>query len=451
MADIQHFDQRDPRSPIRDPLIRLFLGGAALTTNELKPALPNHIAEILSDLGVISGKGDRVWATVLLYPAWGLHMISDRFTSPDGGPFLPDREFVYFALTANTIRYINSLPDRQCDSFLDVGAGCGAAALVQSQYAGMAVAADISERCTLYGEFNRRLNRIENVQVLQGSLYEPVSGRTFDRIGCHPPYDASTAAQWTFADGGGEEGEGVIRGVIAGLAEHLSPGGEFTSQFRAADLEGKPLERRVREWIGERNEEFDIAVIEREIVTPEELATSSVLLDGSSRSEANERLNAMKKAGTQQFAYCQFLIRRKAISGEPLTLRRKLGRRAGYEELRWLLEYGPARPPADWSSVILQPSPEMTILVKHRAASEGLVPFEYRLVTDTPFATDTVCPQWIPLLISECNGERSGAEVLSRMRHHGPLEETQFTAALGYLISLGVLRPVLGSRITRSD
>jgi hypothetical protein len=82
----------------------------------------------------------------------------------------------------------------------------------------------------------------------------------------------------------------------------------------------------------------------------------------------------------------------------------------------------------------------MTVLVKHRAGAEGLMPVEYRLVTDAPFSTDTVCPQWIPLLITECNGSRTGAEVFARMREHGPIDETQFAAALGYLVSLGVLQ-----------
>ena len=100
--------------------------------------------------------------------------------------------------------------------------------------------------------------------------------------------------------------------------------------------------------------------------------------------------------------------------------------------------------------MILRPSAEMTILVKHRAGADGLTPFEYRLVTDAPFAADTVCPQWIPLLISECSGSRTGSEVFSRMRNHGPIEESQFAAALGYLISLGVLQPSSGTRITSS-
>jgi hypothetical protein len=295
------------------------------------------------------------------------------------------------------------------------------------------------------------LNGIGNAEALQGSVYEPVAGRTFDRIGCHPPYDASSAARWTFADGGGDEGESVIRRVIAGLPQYLAPGGEFVSQFRAADRKDRPLEMRLRDWIGERHTEFDIALIERETISLEDLAMSSVLLDGASTDEANARLHAMRASGAQQFAYSQILIRRRASSGEPLTFRRKLGRRAGYNELRWLLEFGPARPPADWSALVLRPSPEMTILVKHRAGTEGLMPFEYRLVTESPFSTDTVCPQWIPLLISECNGSRTGAEVLGRMRSHGAIEETQFAAAVGYLISLGVLQPGSGSRITSSS
>lgn len=449
IANMRGFDERDHGRPIRDPLVRLFFAGAAVNSAELRPALPLDIAQALMEMGILERDGDRLWCTVIVYPAWGLHLISDRFTSPDGKPFEPDREFVYFALTPNTLRYIDSLPDEPCESFLDIGAGCGAAALVQARYAAQSVASDISSRCSLFAEFNRRLNAAENVEVVEGSVYEPVGGRTFARIGCHPPYDVSGAARWTFADGGAD-GEQVIRATIAGLPDHLAPGGEFVSQFRAAELADRPFEARLREWLGEKHGEFDIAVVEREIVSVQDYAMSGIVLDGCTREEANERLRGMLEAGAEQLAYCQVLMRRRASAGQPLTVRRRLGRRAGYDELRWLLAFGAARPLADWAPLVLRPSPDMKVVVTHRAGVDGLVPQDYRLITDAPFSTDTQCPEWIPLLISECNGARTGREVYARMRERGPVEESQFAAALGYLLSLGVLQPASGSRITIS-
>lgn len=444
VGKVGDFDKRPDGTPIRDPLVRLLFGGAAVPFRELRESLPASAGEPMSELGLLEAKGDRIFCPVILYPFHGLHFISDRFTQPDGSPLTGDREFVYFALTTNTQNYIESLPQVPCKAFLDVGAGNGAAALIQARHAATSVATDISTRSVLFAEFNRRLNGIEHAEVVEGSLYDPVRGRTFDRIGCHPPYDVSGSTPWTFADGG-VDGEFVIRGVVAGLLEFLAPGGEFISQFRAADQRSKPLQDRVREWIGAAHPGFDIALVVRSTVSVEEYAVGSVLSTDGTREQYREFVARYEQLEVEQLVYCSLLIRRRTSGDAPLTVRKTMGQRCTWDELSWLLDGGVKAGTTDLSTLVLSPSSDMEIVVRHKAVEGALRPVEYALTTISPFQERLVCPEWMALLVSQFDGKKTSADVFAAINGQVSLEPAQFDAALKQLLSAGMLRTASGS------
>ena len=90
--------------------------------------MPAPALEAFGALGMLRFADDQnryLWCTVVLYPLGDLFLISDRVMLPDGTP-VNDQEFVYFALTPNTQRFLRQLPQLPCGSFLDVGSGCGA-------------------------------------------------------------------------------------------------------------------------------------------------------------------------------------------------------------------------------------------------------------------------------------------------------------------------------------
>jgi SAM-dependent methyltransferase len=355
--------------------------------------------------------------------------------------FEADREFVYFPLTDNTRHYIASLPTSSCESFLDIGAGCGAAALVQARYARTSVASDISARSTLFARFNAILNDLPDVQALQGSIYEPVAGRTFDRIGCHPPYDISSAAPWSFADGG-DDGEFVIRGVVEGIPDHLAPGGEFIALVRASDRTGAPLEQRIRSWLGERHEEFDLAIVVRDVSSPRDYALASVLSTSGELSQARDIIRSMDEKGIEQLPYVHLIVRRKTGRSAPLTLRRELGARCTAIELEWLLEWESVAKSIDLMDAVLKVSPAAQLVVRHEMRNGGLRPVDYTLVANMPFAAEMQCPEWIAVLLSNCDGKRTTSEVYEIMKETGPIQPDQFCAAVKRLVSAGVLQLV---------
>jgi SAM-dependent methyltransferase len=379
-----------------------------------------------------------------VYPTHGLWLISDRFTLPDGTQVQGEREFVYFALTANTQAYLEMLPSDPCESFLDVGAGCGAAALVQARSVGSAVSSDICPRSTLFARFNVMLNGPGNVEVVQGSLYEPVAGRQFDRIGCHPPYDVSAATPWVFADGG-SDGEFVIRGTIQGLPEYLAPGGSFYGLFRAADRADEPLEQRVRKWLGDSHAEFDIALVVRGVVDCRDYAIASILSTNHDFGTYEAMIGRFAELGVERLVYSNLLVRRKTDRSEPQTLRREMGARCTAEELDWLLAWEAASPGFDLSGSMLRLSPHAELLVRHHVVDGELEPESYLLNTTAPFATGMPCPEWVAVLVSNSGAGTTAEKLYESLHATAPIEPHQFEAAIKRLISAGVLQLAAGT------
>ncbi len=252
--------KRERNLRIQDPLnaaVKLFLCGQFVDETELSGLVPAEALAAMEALGLIEREGARWFSPVLLYPAHGLYLASDRYMNPDGSPVSTGHNFVFLVLQRNATDFIASLPGSPCDTFLDLGSGCGVAGLwaarnVANQAGSKVWSTDINPRAPHFAEFNRRLNRIDNVTIAVGDLYEPVRDLRFDRIACHPPYAMTTQPGYIYADGG-EDGEVLLRRVIEGAPAHLTPGGILTSFQVATDREGDPLEQRVRGWLGEQN------------------------------------------------------------------------------------------------------------------------------------------------------------------------------------------------------
>src|SRR5579885_3650218 len=163
---------------------------------------------------------------------WRFIRRRDSISSPIAGSDLTARhlspdDIVFPAISRHTCQFLETLPQYPCEDLLDLCSGTGVAALVAvSRYARRAWAVDITERATRCAEFNILLNDLTQVTAIQGDLYAPLNGRMFDRIVAHPPYVPVMKPSKIYYDGG-EDGERVTRAIIAGLPQHLKPGGSF--------------------------------------------------------------------------------------------------------------------------------------------------------------------------------------------------------------------------------
>jgi 16S rRNA G1207 methylase RsmC len=103
------------------------------------------------------------------------------------------------------------LPTEGC--VLDIGCGYGAVGIVAAKLNPKlhVMLTDVNRRAILLSRQNAQKNRVRNVEVRQGSLYEPVEGLCFNEVLCNPPVSA-----------GMETVETIIRGAPAVLLENGS-------------------------------------------------------------------------------------------------------------------------------------------------------------------------------------------------------------------------------------
>ncbi|MDR5677037.1 MAG: methyltransferase [Armatimonadota bacterium] len=155
--------------------------------------------------------------------------------------FLTDRGvFSYRGVDRGTRLLLEALEVGPEDEVLDLGCGYGVVGIVAASLAvrGRAVLVDINPRAVQLARENARRCGVLNVEVLQGDLYEPVAGRTFDVIATNPPIRA---------------GRAVVRAMVEGAPAHLKPGGSFYLVARTAQG-AKTLGRLVAEVFGEAEE-----------------------------------------------------------------------------------------------------------------------------------------------------------------------------------------------------
>jgi hypothetical protein len=311
-------------------------------------------------------------------------------------------------------------------------------------------ATDIAPRCVLYAAFNGLLNGAENVSVREGSFYEPVADLKFDLITCHPPFDLSLSSKnYVYADGG-TDGEFVSRGMVEGLPSMLKPGGQFFAAFRASDRADAPIEARIREWLGDQHAEFDIALVVRSTVKPEEHAISASMLARQNLDDYQLYMDFFKESGVTQFVYCHLLIERKA-GALPLTLRRRIGGRCTAVELEGLLAWERERNSRDLTGTQVSLSPDMSLLVRHGLKAGELVPVEYTFSVSHPFTEEEPVPEWVAKLVALCVAGRTAEEVHTLMQKEYPIRREDFDAAVKRLISLGVLQLASGSSTMSSN
>lgn len=176
---------------------------------------------------------------------------------------------------------------RSVEAALDIGTGCGIQLLQLLDHAEHVVGTDLSERALDFARFNLVLNAEaldldphhleDRVELIQGSLLEPVQGRSFDLIVSNPPFvitprcDGETVTdRYTYRDGG-RQGDALIQELIAGLPAVLNPGG--TTQLLAnweEHTDDADWQTRPRRWVQDTG--LDAWFIQRDAQSPSQYA-----------------------------------------------------------------------------------------------------------------------------------------------------------------------------------
>jgi SAM-dependent methyltransferase len=203
---------------------------------------------------------------------------------------------------------------------LELGTGAGIAAIMGARHARRVWATDIATRAVQFASLSCRLAGLDNVTVLEGDLYHPVEGLTFDRIAFHPPWIPAAQSSFVFGNGG-EDGETIIRGAIEELPRFLRPGGRFYATLLASDREGERFEQRVRRWLGAAQDQFDIAVAELSCASPNEFLAQNLARGSIGESEIPLWTELWRATRTEAVLYAHLIVQRHASDREPATAR----------------------------------------------------------------------------------------------------------------------------------
>jgi SAM-dependent methyltransferase len=390
---------------------------------------------------------------VFLYPVSGMIIASDRHDDPGGQSFSPPPDIVYPAITGGTLLFLRAISKSPASDVLDLGSGTGIAAFLLSKTADRAVASDITDRATHFAKFNALLNRLTNVEALQGDLYSSVEGRMFDRIVTHPPYVPSLSDATIFR-AGGRTGEELIRRIIEELPKYLRPGGTFYSINIGIDTKEGRFEERVREWLGDLNSEFDIIFATGEERNPRQFIRDLVYRRGGEVSELDQWKQIFESIGAVNMVYGALVIRRfseeeraRAEAKVPLTLRTSLRNDTEgscFERVfRW--HSWRSRPEASEELYNKRPrlAPTLQLNISHIVENGTMTPHEFILKTDIPFSVSTKIDPVILSAMIDMDGSRSVKEIFETRRGAGKLPEAigleEFNDLVSTLIERGYL------------
>ena len=436
----------EPPADLLDVLIRLFLVGETLPWSVLKTTIPAPVMEAIQDMGLlVRGEPDTFYAPVALYPARSLYIVSDRWTPPAGVPVAKFADIVYPAVTVHTDHLLDMLPAEPCEAFLDLCSGTGIAGMVASRHARHAWSLDVTERATLFAEFNRQLNGIANLTVACGDLYQPAGEQTFDRIAANPPYMPSRTPAEIYADGGAL-GERITRRVVEECPRYLRPGGCLYLITGGAESDDEPFEQRLRCWLGVSHAEFDVFVIVRQTFDPADMAYQSAARVHGGQEEVADLKELYQRSGVDRFVYASVLIQRKRESTGPVTIRRQTGRHFAAAELEWLRAWETAAAHHAMLSRILDTcplaSPEAELRVAHRMQNGQLAPVSFTLSIGQPYDVECRIQPWTAHLLARCDGKITAREHFTHLKQqliHPDTPPEEFARQLLVFISGGFL------------
>jgi SAM-dependent methyltransferase len=217
-ADIAVHERRlAPGEPF-SVLVRLFLLGAWLERDEAETAFDALDVGSLVESGWLEEADGGVRATLKLVPHGELLIASDLETEgPTGSDWVAGIHPPSVTLAKLTVR-------RPVARALDVGTGNGIQALLASRQAGAVVATDVNPRALARAALNARLNGATNIELREGSYFDPAEGERFDLVTCNPPYVISPEARYAYRDSG-LPGDTVSRQVVEQAPAMLSEGG----------------------------------------------------------------------------------------------------------------------------------------------------------------------------------------------------------------------------------
>ncbi len=167
-------------------------------------------------------------------------------------------------------RYLADLTIRLLvKSTLDLGCGCGIQSLLAARHSAKVTATDINPRALALTRINAALNGITNIEILEGSYFEPVNEKKFDLIVANLPYVITPKSHFKYRDVD-QPGDGSIRKWLQEIPQYLKEGGYAQLLMNWIIRENQSWEQPVQSYLG--NLPLDSWLIYNGSKSPEEYA-----------------------------------------------------------------------------------------------------------------------------------------------------------------------------------
>ncbi len=232
-------------------LTRMWLLQATVTAAEAEAALPGLVDELCA-AGILERSVSEVAARIDLRPYGtddgNLWVASDLTPGLDGGPQRvgPDHVLGISPAATSLAELTVRAPVGRA---LDLGTGCGVQSLHLATHARQIVATDVNQRALWLTRLNAELNGID-LDVREGSFFEPVAGELFDLIVTNPPFVISpaTGERLVYRDSG-LPGDRVVEDIVRAIPAFLNPGGTGQVLANWAIARGRSWDERLAEWL----------------------------------------------------------------------------------------------------------------------------------------------------------------------------------------------------------
>ena len=212
-------------------LVRLFVLRQPVSEAAVREALAPFPLERLISAGLIEdGQDGSLVSNVCLMPYQDL--ISLRDFGADWTARTVEPDFV-MGISQSSISLAVTTVRQQGEEALDLGTGGGIQTLLAARHANRVIATDINPRALALTKLALQINGINNVELHQGNMFDPVVGQTFDLYGSWRITDTHLVQRRGFAFPcrvdrmsseivSGCDGSRTLRSVIESLAQRFS-------------------------------------------------------------------------------------------------------------------------------------------------------------------------------------------------------------------------------------
>ncbi len=298
-------DQAAAKSAAELPAVRLLLGGSPLAVAEAEKLFTLEDLQTWIDAGLLARAEERVLPLVRITPYRKLFVVSDREWTEEALP----RPDAVSGLTSSS-RWMADFTIRcgsQCT--LDLGTGTGVQAMLAAKHSKQVVATDINPRALEFARFNAALNGIDNIEFIEGDMFEAVEGRTFDLILSNMALLVSPASGRL--DGENPmDGDESLKQFIQAAPSYLNERGYAQTVCNWVQLNGESWTSRLSDRL--KRAGYDASVVRSQSSSPAEYARE--WLGGDDTSEVEQRLGDWMSACEEQGI--------ESIDGGLITMRR---------------------------------------------------------------------------------------------------------------------------------